>query len=78
MSFSFSSIKQPRKYNTMIINIYGGPGIGKSTIAAGLFNLMNVTYEGFTSVELVTEYAKDLIWENRLTTLQNQFYIDAK
>jgi len=62
----------------MIINLYGGPGAGKSTVAAGLFNLMNKTFQGLPSAELVTEYAKDLNWENRHTTLQNQFYVDAK
>lgn len=62
----------------MIINLFGGPGIGKSTIAAGLFSTMNKKYKGDKSVELVTEYAKDLTWDNRQNTLSNQLYIAAK
>jgi len=44
-----------------IINLFGGPGVGKSTLAAGVFSLMKL--EG-KDVELVTEYAKELVWES--------------
>ncbi len=47
---------------TNVINIYGGPGAGKSTAAAGLFyEMKKLGYE----VELVTEYAKEWAWEER-------------
>ena len=46
----------------MIINIFGGPGVGKSTVAADLFVIMKK--EGY-SVELVTEYAKELTYEKK-------------
>lgn len=46
-----------------IINLFGGPHTGKSTTAAGLFFLMKT--EDY-SVELVTEYAKELAWEDRM------------
>ena len=62
----------------MLINLYGGPGTGKSTIAAGLFHCINTSNLPNTSSELVTEYAKDLTWENRSQTLAYQFYVDAK
>jgi len=58
-----------------IINLFAGPGAGKSTTAAGLFfkmKLMNFR------CELVTEYAKELTYENRLTTLDNQIYVFGK
>lgn len=59
-----------------IINIYGGPGVGKSTLAAGLFHNMKIA--GF-NVEYVTEYAKDLVYEDRLNVLSDdQLYIFAK
>lgn len=45
-----------------VINLFGGPGIGKSTLAAGLFEHMKIA--GF-NVELVNEYAKDMVWEQR-------------
>lgn len=55
-----------------VINLFGGPGIGKSTLAAGLFHTMKV--RGM-SVELVTEVAKDLIWEGRRTMLTEQDHV---
>ncbi len=60
---------------TKVINLFAGPGTGKSTTAAGLFNLMKL---GGYRCELVTEYAKTLTYEDRMTTLQNQLYIFAK
>lgn len=48
---------------TKVINFYGGPGSGKSTSATGLFYLMK---SNNLKVELVTEYAKELIYEDRL------------
>jgi ABC-type oligopeptide transport system ATPase subunit len=58
-----------------IINLFAGPGSGKSTTAAGLFYLMKSKQH---NVELVTEYAKDLTWEERAKTFDNQIYIFAK
>tara|TARA_Y100000034_G_scaffold136784_1_gene215747 strand:- start:7526 stop:8047 length:522 start_codon:yes stop_codon:yes gene_type:complete len=58
-----------------IINIFGGPGCGKSSTAAGLFYLMK---RSNYNVELVTEYAKDLTWEGDDSKLQDQLYILAK
>lgn len=58
-----------------VINLYAGPGVGKSTVAAGLFYEMKKARK---SVELVTEYAKDLTWEQRYNVLSDQVYIFAK
>lgn len=60
---------------TKVINLFGGPGAGKSTTAAGLF--FNMKQKGI-DVELVTEYAKDMTWENRQNILSDQLYILAK
>lgn len=60
---------------TKVINLYGGPGIGKSTCAAILFSELK---KRGISCELVTEYAKDLVWEQRNKTLEDQIYIFAK
>jgi predicted ATPase len=60
---------------TKYINIFGGPGTGKSTTAAMLFVEMKKL--GF-NVELVTEVAKDFVWEDRSTTLTIQPYITIK
>ena len=59
----------------IIINLYGGPGAGKSTTAAGVFCLLKLHN---TEVELVTEFAKDLVWEERYKTFGNQYYIFGK
>ncbi len=58
-----------------IINLWGGPGTGKSTTAAGLFYEMK---KARLNVELVTEYAKDMVWEQRHNVLDDQIYIFAK
>ena len=60
---------------TLVINFYGGPGIGKSTMAAALFYELKKLGE---NVELVQEFAKDLTWEERHNTLANQPYILGK
>ena len=60
---------------TQIINLFGGPGAGKSTMAAAIFAELKI--RGY-SIELVTEYAKDLVWERRYNTLKNQIYVLGK
>lgn len=60
--------------STSIINIYGGPGIGKSTAATALFVALKL--RGI-SCEYVPEFAKELSWKRDIETLQNQFYISA-
>jgi ABC-type oligopeptide transport system ATPase subunit len=60
---------------TKIINLLGGPCSGKSTTAAGLFYRLKLSGH---KVELVTEYAKDLTYEKRHMTLENQIYVFAK
>lgn len=57
------------------INLFGGPGTGKSTTAAGLFHEMK--REG-VKVEYVTEYAKDLVFSKDFFRLKDQLYILAK
>ena len=59
---------------TKIIQIFGGPGLGKSTTAAGLFSLMKKEYY---SVELVQEYAKGVTWSKAHEILADQFFISA-
>ena len=45
-----------------IVNLYAGPGTGKSTTAAALF--AELKYRG-VNCEYITEYAKDATWERR-------------
>lgn len=58
-----------------VINFFAGPGSGKSTIAAGLFYKLK---SAGINTELVTEYAKDKVWDNHLSILDDQLYIFAK
>jgi hypothetical protein len=58
-----------------IINLFSGPGAGKSTTAAGLFYHMKCMG---LETELVQEYAKDMVWEQRHNILEDQIYIFAK
>ncbi len=58
-----------------VINLFAGPGAGKSTTAAGLFYTMKLRD---IKCELVTEYAKDMTYEKRHTTLSDQLYMLAK
>jgi len=67
--------KKSRKSETLVVNLYGGPGTGKSTTAARVFAALKES--GYTA-ELVTEFAKDLVWEGRSETLQDQVYILGK
>jgi hypothetical protein len=62
-------------FKMIIINFFGGPGSGKSTTAAGVFSLLKL--HG-VNCEYVPEFAKDLTWEDRHKTLENQLYIFAK
>lgn len=55
-----------------VLNIVAGPGAGKSTLASGLY--YRAKCRGWNA-ELVTEVAKDLVWEGRSTALANQAYV---
>lgn len=57
---------------TKIVNLFAGPGAGKSTTAAGLFHAKKMLGE---SVELVTEFAKDLTYDGHTRGLGNQLTI---
>ena len=59
----------------VVINLWGAPGSGKSTTAAGLFFLMKINKY---KVELVTEYAKDLVWNGHEAMFGNQISIFAE
>ena len=59
----------------IVVNIFGGPGIGKSTTA---FKVCSILKERQINCELVTEQAKNFTWEDRHTTLECQPYIFGK
>ena len=57
---------------TLLIKLWGGPGIGKTTTALRLAGELSIQVGPEKSVEYVGEYAKKLIWENRIETLSHQ------
>ena len=61
--------------NTLIVNLYGGPGTGKSTGAAYIFAKLKM--DGIDA-EYVTEFAKDKVWEGSQEAFKCQFYITGK
>ena len=58
--------------SALIINLFGGPCTGKSTVAAGVFFELK---KKRIQCELVPEVAKALTWENRQQALRNQLYV---
>lgn len=58
-----------------IINLYGGPGTGKSTSAAYLY--YQLKNKG-VNCELVREYVKNWVWEGRVISPYEQFYFLGK
>ena len=64
------------KKNTLLVNLYAGPGAGKSTLAAYIFAKLKMA--GVDS-EYVSEYAKDRVWQEDQFPLQHcQLYITGK
>jgi len=59
----------------LVINLFGGPGCGKSTTMARLF--ADLKTRGY-NVEMVSEFAKDLVYEQRQETMKDELYIFAK
>lgn len=62
--------------NTLLVNLYAGPGAGKSTGAAYIFSKLKMA--GIDS-EYVSEYAKDRVWQGDQFVLQHcQLYVTGK
>lgn len=59
----------------ILVNLFGEPGAGKSTGASYIFSQLKM--HGINA-ELVTEYAKDKVWEENTAVFKNQAYIFGK
>ena len=59
----------------ILINLYGAPGAGKSTGAAYIYSQLKMNG---INAELVTEFAKDKVWEENKEVFKNQAYIFGK
>lgn len=58
--------------DTIVIGLTGAPGAGKSTGAAYIFSKLKMLG---VDAELVTEFAKDKVWEENPTPFRNQAYM---
>ena len=61
--------------NTIVVNLIGGPGSGKSTCASGIFYKLK---QSGVNCELALEFAKDKVWEDSIKVLDDQLYIFGK
>lgn len=62
--------------NTLLVNLYAGPGAGKSTGAAYIFAKLKMAG---IDCEYVSEYAKDRVWQDDQFPLQHcQLYVTGK
>ena len=68
-----SKIKDRKE--TLVVNLFAGPGCGKSSIAAGIFH--NLKWKN-VECEMALEFAKDLVWEERHQTFNDQIYLFGK
>ena len=59
----------------IVINLFGAPGAGKSTGAAYIYSKLKMLG---VNAELVTEFAKDKVWEQSKAVFENQIYIFGK
>jgi len=59
----------------LVINLFAGPGTGKSTAASQIFS--ELKWQGY-SCELVMEFAKEKVWEESFKVLDDQIYIFGK
>ena len=57
-----------------VVNLLGGPGIGKSTLAATIY--VELKRRGM-EVEYVAEYPKELVYQNNTVALSDQVYVFA-
>ena len=60
---------------TLIINLFGAPSAGKSTMMALVFAKLKL--KG-CNVEMAPEYVKRKVWENSMDVLSDQLYILGK
>ena len=61
--------------NTLVINLFSGPGVGKSPTAAMVFAKLKMNG---VDCEMALEFAKEKVWEESFKTMDDQIYIFGK
>ena len=59
----------------IVVNLFAGPGTGKSTSCAQIFS--ELKWQG-VNCEMAREFAKDKVWEESFKVLDDQIYIFGK
>jgi len=63
------------KENAIIVNLIGGPGVGKSILTSDVFSQLK---REFVSAEISPEYIKKKLREKSMKAVQSQIYIFGK
>jgi hypothetical protein len=63
------------KNETIVVDLYAGPGSGKSTGMAYVFSRLKMAG---INCEMAPEYAKDRVWQKDFHVFENQLYVTAK
>ena len=61
-----------KKGETIVINVLGGPGVGKSILTSEIFAALK---RDFISCEISHEYIKKKIREKALKAIESQIYL---
>ena len=61
--------------NSLVLNLFGGPGVGKTSIMAEVFAKLKWAD---VNCEMAPEFAKEKVWEGSLEILGNQVYVFGK
>lgn len=65
----------PKKSKTIVVNMIGGPGVGKSIITSDIFSSLK---KKFVSCDISHEYIKRKLREKAIKVVQDQIYIFGK
>lgn len=68
-------MKEEKMYDTLVLNLFAGPGTGKSTLMAQIYSQLKILG---IEAEMAPEFAKEKVWEESLKVLDDQIYVFGK
>jgi DNA replication protein DnaC len=69
---AMKGISNKKDNRTLVVNIFGGPGSGKSILCASTFSELKWKH---ITAEMALEYVKDEVWEENRNAISNQLFI---